>query len=329
MPNMPQNPEEYRMAFGDHLDELRHRLILSLLAPIPLAILFFLAGDWLLLWLMAPLQSVQLAYGFPQQLQVLSPPEFLLLNIKVSIIAAIVCSLPWLLWQAWLFIGPGLYPRERRFVHFLVPGSALLTAAGIFLMYFVMLPLMLEVLMVIGGSLEARPHLVEIAPDTTPTEGLGSLPLVTEEPAAPTAGDAWVLMPQGTLQIAVPEPDLERTVRILQLPLEGTDAIWQAFRLTSYINFVLILLLGIAVAFQMPLVIVLLGWLGIVDTDTLKRHRKWAMLICGLVAAITTPADVMSMLMMLIPLYLLYELGIIILQLIPASRLAGDAEPRP
>ena len=329
MPNMPHNPEEYRMAFGDHLEELRKRIIISLAAPVPLAILFFVGGDWLLLWLMAPLQSVQLDYGFPQQLQVLSPPEFLLLKIKVSIIAALVCSLPWLLWQAWLFIGPGLYPRERRFVHFLVPGSAVLTASGILLMYFVMLPLMLEVLMVIGGSLEARPSLIEVAPDATATEGLGRLPLITEEPVAPTAGDAWVLMPEGTLQIAVPEPERENTVRILQLPLEGTDAIWQAFRLTSYINFVLILLLGIAVAFQMPLVIVLLGWLGIVDTELLKRNRKWALLVCGLVAAITTPADVMSMLMMLIPLYLLYELGVVILQFIPASRLAGDAEPRP
>ena len=329
MHNMPQNPEDYRMGFGDHLEELRRRIILGLLAPIPLAFIFFFLGDSLLLWLMAPLQNVQLAHGFPQQLQVLSPPEFLILKIKVSIIAALICSLPWILWQGWLFIGPGLYPKERRFVHFLVPGSVFLTASGICLMYYFMLPLMLEVLMVIGGSLETPPKLIEIEPGAETTEGLGSLPLLTEEPAAPNPGDAWVLLPGGILQVAVAEPELQNTVRIIQLPMEGTSAIWQVFRLSSYINFVLILLLGITVAFQMPLVIVLLGWLDIVGIEGLKRNRKWALLVCGILAAITTPADVISMFLMLIPLYLLYELGILVLQFVPASRLAGNAKGRP
>tara|TARA_B100001059_G_scaffold105771_1_gene105370 strand:+ start:12186 stop:13175 length:990 start_codon:yes stop_codon:yes gene_type:complete len=329
MPTMPHNPEDFRMAFGDHLEELRRRIIMGLLAPIPLAFIFFFLGDWLLLWLMAPLQHVQLAYGFSQQLQVLSPPEFLILKIKVSIIAALIFSLPWILWQGWLFIGPGLYPKERRFVHFLVPGSVVLTASGVCLMYFFMLPLMLEVLMVIGGSLETPPHLIQYEPDTAPTEGLGSLPLLTEEPLAPKPGDAWVMMPDGTLQIAVAEPELANTVRIIQLPMEGTNAIMQVFRLSSYINFVLVLLLGITVAFQMPLVIVLLGWLNIVNIQGLKKNRKWALLVCGILAAITTPADVMSMFLMLIPLYMLYELGILVLQLVPASRLTGNAEGRP
>lgn len=329
MPNLPANPEDYRMAFGEHLEELRRRLIWALVVPVPLAFILFFLGDTILSWLMAPLQDVQLGHGFPQQLQVLSPPEFLIMKIKVSIIAALICSLPWILWQGWMFIGPGLYPRERRFVHFLVPGSAILTASGICLMYYFMLPLMLEVLMVIGGALESPPKLIEIDPGASATEGLGSLPLLTEEPAAPKPGDAWVLVPEGTLQVAVAEPEFQNTVRIIQLPMEGTSAIWQVFRLSSYINFVLILLLGITVAFQMPLVIVLLGWLDIVGIDGLKRNRKWALLVCGILAAITTPADVMSMFLMLFPLYLLYELGILVLQVLPASRLAGNAEGRP
>ena len=133
-------------------------------------------------------------------------------------------------------------------------------------------------------------------------------------------------MPNGILQVAVHARD--GFVRVIQLPMEGTGAIWQVFRLTSYINFVLILLLGITIAFQMPLVIVLLGWVGIVSVDGLKRNRKWALLVCGILAAITTPADVLSMILMLIPLYLLYEFGIILLQVVPASRLAGSSEAR-
>lgn len=321
MATMPPNPDLYRMSFGDHLEELRRRVIFGLAAPIPIACLMFIFGDALMEWLLLPLQNVQEAHGFPRQLQVLSPPEFLILKIKVSIIAAVVISLPWLLWQLWLFIGPGLYPRERRFVYFLLPGSAILITAGISLMYYFMLPLMLEVLMTIGGSLPVTPMTIATGDEAT---GLGSLPLLEAMPTAAAAGDAWILLPQGLLQVAVPEGD--GLLRILQLPMEGSSAIWQVFRLTSYVNFVLILLLGIAVAFQMPLAILLLGWMNIVDVPMLKAKRRWALLVCGILAAVTTPADVISMVLMLVPLYLLYEFGIILLQFVPASRLAGPDE---
>jgi sec-independent protein translocase protein TatC len=321
MLQMPSHPDHYRMAFGDHLDELRRRVLFALIAPVPLTFLLFFMSDALLEMLILPLLHVQEAYGFPRQLQVLSPPEFLLMKIKVSIIGALILSVPWLLWQGWLFIGPGLFPRERRFIYFLLPGSAILIAAGTSLMYFFMLPLMLEVLMSIGGGLTAPATLIETHAAAT-TTGLGSLPLLDAMPEAPAAGNAWVLMPHGMLQVAVPES--EGVLRILQLPLEGTDAISQVFQLTSYVNFVLILLLGISLAFQMPLVIVLLGWTGIVNTTTLKAKRKWALLICSILAALTTPADVISMAFMLIPLYLLYELGILLLMVVPASRLAGS-----
>ncbi|MEE3002394.1 MAG: twin-arginine translocase subunit TatC [Planctomycetota bacterium] len=320
MATMPPNPDLFRMSFGDHLEELRRRVIFGLAAPIPIAFLMFIFGDALLEWLLFPLQNVQEAHGFPRQLQVLSPPEFLILKIKVSIIAAVVVSLPWLLWQLWLFIGPGLYPRERRYVYFLIPGSAILITAGICLMYFFMLPLMLEVLMTIGGSLPVSAMTLESSGNPSGT-GLGSLPLLEALPTAAAAGDAWILMPQGLLQVAVPESD--GVLRILQLPMEGNSAIWQVFRLTSYVNFVLVLLLGIAVAFQMPLAILLLGWMNIVDVPMLKTKRRWALLICGVLAAVTTPADVVSMILMLVPLYLLYEFGIVLLQVVPASRLAG------
>ena len=321
MLQMPSHPDHYRMAFGDHLDELRRRLLFALIAPVPLTFLLFFMSDALLEWLILPLLHVQEAYGFPRQLQVLSPPEFLLMKIKVSIIGAVILSVPWLIWQGWLFIGPGLFPRERRFIYFLIPGSAILIVAGTSLMYFFMLPLMLEVLMSIGGGLTAPATLIETHAAAT-TTGLGSLPLLDAMPEAPAAGSAWVLMPHGMLQVAVPES--EGVLRILQLPLEGTDAISQVFQLTSYVNFVLILLLGISLAFQMPLVIVLLGWTGLVNTTTLKAKRKWALLICSVLAALTTPADVISMAFMLIPLYLLYELGILLLMIVPASRLAGS-----
>ena len=81
-------------------------------------------------------------------------------------------------------------------------------------------------------------------------------------------------------------------------------------------------MLGIVIAFQMPLAILLMGWLGLVTADGLRAKRKYALFICAAVAAVITPADALSMLMMLVPLVLLFELSILLLILAPASAVA-------
>ena len=131
------------MSFGDHLDELRHRLILSLAVPLPLMILLFPFADELRAILCAPVFEALTASGLPAQLQAMSPAETLGTNLKLSVIFALVFTGPWILWQAWKFIQPGLYNQERHFVHLLLPGSAILTVSGLALLYYVMLPLML------------------------------------------------------------------------------------------------------------------------------------------------------------------------------------------
>ena len=83
----------------------------------------------------------------------------------------------------------------------------------------------------------------------------------------------------------------------------------------------LTLALAIAVAFQMPLVILLLGWIGIVDPTTLRRQRRYALLVCArLLGAVLTPADVVSMVLLFVPLYLLYEFGIVLLRFAPGRQ---------
>ncbi|MDP6891167.1 MAG: twin-arginine translocase subunit TatC, partial [Phycisphaerales bacterium] len=84
----------------------------------------------------------------------------------------------------------------------------------------------------------------------------------------------------------------------------------------------LALLLGVSLAFQLPLVMLLGGWLGLLTAAMLRSKRRWALLVCGIVAAITTPADAFSMLLMLIPLYGLYEFGILLVAILPADRVA-------
>ena len=81
-------------------------------------------------------------------------------------------------------------------------------------------------------------------------------------------------------------------------------------------------MLGITIAFQMPLVLLLLGWMGLVEVSWLVERRRWAVMVLAVVSAAITPADALSMLLMWVPLYGLYELGILLLRLIPASRVA-------
>jgi sec-independent protein translocase protein TatC len=250
------------------------------------------------------------------------------MKIKLSVIFAIVLSVPWILMQLWLFVAPGLYPNERRFIHILLPGSALLTAAGLSIMYLVMLPIMLYVLMSITAGIGMAPQLIpQVAADLI-DQAVITLPLLPTPPEAAQLGQAWVNETTSMLQIAVAS-DTPDALRILSLPLQGDSVVAQIFRLTSYINFVLLLLMGITVAFQMPLVILLLGWIGIVTPDWLAKKRKWALLVCAILAAITTPADVVSMFLMLIPLYMLYELGIVLLRVLPANRVGKPARDEP
>ncbi|MEE2907993.1 MAG: twin-arginine translocase subunit TatC [Planctomycetota bacterium] len=320
--DLPHDPKTYTMPLGDHLEDLRRRLILSLVVPIPLALVLFMFSDGLVELLLEPLLVVQERGGYPQQVQVLSPPEFLLMKIKLSVIFAIVISVPWIIMQIWLFIAPGLYPSERRYIHILFPGSIILTFAGLTIMYFVMLPIMLHVLMSLTSGVGMTPELIPLMQADSAQTAAATIPVLDASPEAVQLGQAWIDPKTATLKMAV-GTNVSDTLRILSVPLQGDAVVSQVFRLTSFINFVLLLLMGITIAFQMPLVILLLGWIGIVTPEWLSSKRKYALLLCAILAALTTPADIISMFLMLIPLYFLFELGILLLRLLPASRVGG------
>jgi len=321
MPPPPVNPDLHTMSFGDHLEELRRRLLFAVAAPLPLFVLLFFFSDHMIEWLLQPVYGVLAHNDLPDTLQVLSPPEFLLTKLKVSLIFSLVITAPWLLWHAWLFIAPGLYSRERRFVYFLIPGSFILTIAGVALLYFVMLPLMLHVLVLVavdadfGAATPERDPQVELR-----LEAAREVPLVTAMPSAPADHDVWVLWPDLELWVAM--PDENGVVVPVQVPRRSRNGIEQSFRLSWVINFTLVLMMGVVIAFQMPLVILLLGWLDLVSAGWLREKRRYALVVCGIVSAVITPADAVSMIMMLVPLYALYELGIILVVVAPASKVA-------
>lgn len=318
MPSRADQPHDHAMSFGDHLEELRRRILLALAVPLPLALVIFALNqvfdNVLIEWLRLPVSNALRSKGLTDQMQVLSPTEMVVLQMKLCVIAGLVLSAPWVLYQAWKFIEPGLYNHEKRFVHFLLPFSAVLTVAGIALLYFAMLPLMLRVLIafgMMGTSAEIDSQIADVL------KSQPSLRIVSEPPSTPTIGDAWLTWP--ALQLYVTVNDGQGNAMIREAPRSWVK---QEFRLSEYVNLVLMLMVAIALAFQMPLVVALLGWMGLATPEWLRKRRRYALLICGVISVVITPPDALSALIMLLPLYGLYELGILLLVIAPASAVA-------
>jgi sec-independent protein translocase protein TatC len=247
-------PEGESLAEGtlvSHLLELRDRLLRSVIAVlvcfVPLAFfqnqLFTLVARPLIQQLPAGTSLIATS--------VVSP---FMAPLKLSLIVALFIAMPYVLFQIWGFVAPGLYKRERRFALPLLVSSIALFYAGIAFAYYVVFPLMFQFLA-----------------STTP-EGVKMM----------------------------------------------TD-------IASYLDFVLLLFLAFGIAFEMPVAVVLLVTSGLVKLDVLTRNRGYVILGIFIIAAFLTPPDAVSQSFMAVPMYLLYELGIVFARLVQKSR--GEAAP--
>jgi hypothetical protein len=224
------------MSFGEHLDELRTRLWRALVVPLPLGIVFFFLAPYFREVLIAPLFAALRANGQTSQIQALSPAETITTDMKLAVIAAVCVSAPWLIYQLWLFVSPGLYVHERRYARFLTPLSAVMTFLGIAVFYWVLLPFSLLFLVGFGA---AQPRSVpvpaaQVAPDGTPIaeqDPQGPKPFAFElreqDPEAPAPGQAWVSTTDQVLRIAVHDreglPVAGRLDGVLRRPLEREE----------------------------------------------------------------------------------------------------------
>ncbi|MEE2912937.1 MAG: twin-arginine translocase subunit TatC [Planctomycetota bacterium] len=306
------------MSIGDHIEDLRKRVLLSIIPPLPLAVFFFLVADPIVRWFLVPLYSVLEKHGLPTNVQVLSPPEFLIAEMKIALGAAVLTAGPWILYQIWKFVSPGLYQQERRFVYFLIPLSTVLGFLGLGLMYYIMLPIILNFMVTMAGNVETGDN------NITVSESISDIvfPVVEVNPESAAIGDAWIKIPEGVLNVAVPSNDIN-ILKTLSIPMNHGSLISQQFQLSSYLSFVIVLMVAVAIAFQLPMVMLLLGWIGVVTPQWLRAHRKYALFILAIVSILITPQDVISMVMMLLPLYCLYEIGIALIVFVPVSRIAS------
>lgn len=342
--DQPPNPivervEESRMSFGDHLEELRMRLLLALAGPLLVSAVTLYYGRSLVSWLQRPLAQVQAALDLPTQTYAFTPLTGFAVYMKVSLVTGLIVAFPWIAYQLWKFVESGLYAHERRVAYIIAPFSAVMSVLGVLFLYYLLLPISLAFFLFFNSSFpppdvpdpgegglwqtitgltirssgfDNRDENTElIAPpitvdaDTPPMQ----LPMLLDDPAEPVDGQVWIKLPEHELRTFI-------SGKIYRyLPFQIGSSVQSMLGLNDYINLVALLALGVVVAFQLPVVMLILGWSGFIDPRWLGRYRKYCVFGCAAIGAILTPADPISMLVLAIPLYALFELGLLLMRL--------------
>jgi sec-independent protein translocase protein TatC len=240
--------------FISHLIELRDRLMRALIAiGIVFGLLCIYPGPGTIYDMLALPLTKELPEGTKMiATSVITP---FLVPIKVTTMVAFMIALPYVLFQVWAFVAPGLYAHEKRLVLPLVFSSTLLFVVGVAFCYFIVFG---QVFRFIAGF----------------------------APASIT-----------------PAPDIEQ-----------------------YLSFVLTMFIAFGLAFEVPVALIVLVRMGVVSVDKLREFRGYFVVGAAVVAAVVTPPDVVSMLALLVPMWLLYELGIIVASFMGRKKAPGDSE---
>ncbi len=225
-----------KQPFMSHLEELRKRLINCAISVGLGFIICYLFKEELFKILMLPLKN-QMPEG--DRVIFTNLPEMFFTYIKTAFVGGIVISSPFIFHQLWLFIAPGLYQHEKRYLIPFVLSSSLLFVSGTLFAYFVVFPFGFKFFLGFANDY------------------IQALPSVKQ-----------------------------------------------------YFSFSIKLLLAFGLIFQLPVVVFFISKMGLLGPDTLKRNRKYALLLIFVIAAILTPPDVITQFMMAGPLLILYEISI-------------------
>jgi sec-independent protein translocase protein TatC len=229
--------------FITHLVELRNRLLRAVAGLLLIFVGLFPFADKLYSLLAAPLLA-KLPQGAQMIATAVTTPFFV--PMKVTMLAAFLLALPWLLYQCWAFVAPGLYAHEKRMLLPLLVASLILFFIGMTFAYFAVFP-------VVFGFL------------------VGSAP-------------------QGVAVM--------------------TD-------IAEYLDFVMGMFLAFGFAFEVPVAVVLMSLMGWVTLAQLKEARAYVIVGAFVLGAIFTPPDIVSQFMLAIPLWILYEAGLLVVRWLP------------
>jgi sec-independent protein translocase protein TatC len=248
---------EGRMSFFDHLTELRKRLVYSLIAIGIGAVVGFSVAEKMLAIISRPMQEALRTAHLADKLIYTSPTGVIALIIHLGFYLGLVIASPFVFYQIWLFVAPGLYKHERRAVATFVVSSVGLFLGGIAFGYFILLPIVLRFLISFQGPFT---------------------PLIS---------------------------------------------------INEYFDLTLLVLIGLGVIFELPVLIFFLSLIGVVTPKFLWKNMRYAILVITIVAAVVTPSpDMTTMLIFMAPMILLYLAGIgVSYMVVRSKRKAAMAGP--
>lgn len=234
--------EMAKMTLGEHLEDLRKRLFYCILGLFLGSIVGLALGGPLLEWITAPFHAAMAKIGRGDDaLNVTQVAGAFSMYLRVGLYFGLVAASPWIFYHIWMFVGAGLYKRERRWVELAVPFSALL--------------------FLLGAAFAVRLSIPAIEFFVGFGVKMGIKPIIT---------------------------------------------------LDDYVEFMIKLVLAFGVIFQMPLVVLVLSKVGIADMKRLHYYRRHVIVACAAISALLAPPDVLSMIAMLLPMWVLYEVGILL-----------------
>jgi sec-independent protein translocase protein TatC len=299
------DPDQFRMSMGEHLEELRRRIVYGLIGTAIAAggCLFF--GNQLIKFFCKPLITELQAKGLSTQIYYMEMGEPFMIFIKISLICAACIASPWIVYQLWQFVAAGLYPKERKYITRYVPLSIALLIAGMVFVYLIVLPWTIAFFLTFGGSIPLPHETGGNVVSNLPPGGLPTFPILGGDPSRPAPGNIWFNEPEGRLKMFLKAGD----VRVV--PFGPNSLLAPHLSLPEYIDLVLTTLLTFGLCFQLPLVVLALVRMGIVPIETLRTGRRYVYFGLAVLAASMTPGDVITaMLALMAPLILLYEMGI-------------------
>ena len=300
------HPDEFRMTIGEHLEELRTRLILSLMGFVVAAIVCFIFGEKVVWYFCKPLMNAMESNGFSPQVFMTEVAESFMVYVKISMITAAVFASPWMIYQFWLFVAAGLYPHERKYITKYWPLSVFLLVTGMVFLYFVVLPLMLRFFVAFNIGLPLT-FPVRIDDTIASHSMVSNLPLLNGDPVHPLPGNLWFDLSQGRLKFCI---GTAANPEIRVIPYGSSAMVTPQITLSAYIDMVIGMLLSFGLAFQTPLIVLALVRIGIFEVDQLKKMRRYVYFSTAIIAGFIVPDVVGGMIALMIPLMLLFELGL-------------------
>jgi sec-independent protein translocase protein TatC len=275
MPLDQEESGEKEMSFLEHLEELRWHVIRALAGVIIFTIGAFIMAPWIFeniifaparvdfptfKWL-CKLGNFLGSEGLcvkdiPFKVQSRNMTGQFTMHIMSSFIIGLVVAFPYVIWELWRFIKPGLQKSERKYSRGAVAAVSVLFFLGVTFGYFVIVP--------------------------------------------------WMVYFLANYSIS--------------------EMVVNEFDITSYVSTVVLLVLGSGLLFQLPVVIYFLTKIGIVTPEFLRKYRKHSIVIILIVAAIVTPPDPLSQMLITIPLYLLFEISILISASVARRKAREEAE---